>query len=79
MIWVWIMVLIGLFSTVLTYFMLTEHIMSFLNTLIAWGAPQWAIDNVAENYHIAFIILGVGMILYGLLHSTKDEPDTYRF
>ncbi|WP_048065446.1 hypothetical protein [Methanosarcina acetivorans] len=79
MIWVWIMVIIGLLSTLLTYFVLTEPIMGFLDIMVSWGAPEWAISTLTRSYHTGFIILGVGIIVYGLLHSTKDEPDTYKF
>lgn len=79
MIWVWIMVVVGLVTTCLVYFQLTTPIMTFMNQMVIWGAPGWSVDVVTKCYHAGFIILGVGMIVYGLLHSTKDEPDTYKF
>jgi hypothetical protein len=73
------MVVIGLVSTCLVYFQLTPFVMEFFTQLTLWGAPEWGTDLIAKCYHVSFIILAVGIILYGLLHSTKDEPDTYKF
>jgi hypothetical protein len=78
-IWVWIFVVIGLVSASLVYFELTPFIMEFFDQLVLWGAPAWGIGLISKCYHVGFIILAVGIILYGLLHSTKDEPDTYKF
>lgn len=78
MILVWIMIAVGLFSLTLIYFELTPIVMSFFDTLVLWEAPAWGISIISKCYHAGFIVLAVGIILYGLLHSTKNEPDTFK-
>lgn len=78
MLWVWIFILIGLFIVGVTYFQLTPTIIEIFTTLQLYGAPEWFISWVIKAYHIAFIILAVGIVLYGIIQATKEEPDTYR-
>lgn len=78
MIWVWIYVVVGLLTVGLAYFEITGPVMQFLNYMQVNGAPEWFITLISRGYHGAFIILCVGILLYGLLNSVKTEPDTYR-
>lgn len=78
MIWTWIFVLIGVFSTSIIYFELSGPVMSLLDTFVTYGAPQATTDDIKRAYHAGYIILTVGLILYGLINSFKTEPDSYK-
>lgn len=78
MLFVCIFVLIGLFIVCLSYFALTEPVMTILTAFETAGTPSWLIDALQLSYHLAFIILAVGVVLFGFLWSVKKEPDSYQ-
>jgi hypothetical protein len=78
MIMVWLMVAVGLFSTGVTYFYLTPIIMNLLTQFVTHGAPSEYIDIISTCYHTGFVILCIGIVAYGIIYSTKTEPDTYK-
>jgi len=78
MIFVWIYILIGLFVVSLTYFEFTPALIQIFLNLETYGAPSWFIDWVIRCYNIGFIVLAVGIIIYGILQAVKEEPTTYQ-
>ncbi len=78
MIWALIFVFIGLFSVSLIYFELTGPVTQVMLSFQTNGAPEWFISFVLRCYHGGFIILVLGLLLFGILYGLRTENDTYQ-
>lgn len=74
----WIFILVGLFILAMIYWEATAPIMDALLLCQEHGAPEIYISLIMRAYHVAFIILPAGIILYGILRTIRKEPDTYK-
>lgn len=79
MIFTWIIVLTLEFCVGLLYFVLSGPVQEFLNAMVTSGAPAANVAFISTCYHGAFIIVGIGLILYAILRSLMKENDTYSF
>jgi hypothetical protein len=52
--------------------------MEIMDQMVLLGAPVGNMHILLVCYHMSFIVLFVGTIVYGIIYSTKTEPDTYR-
>ena len=78
MILTWIIVLVMEFMVGVVYFTITESVHVLLDSFVGYGAPAWLIDWIYMAYHMAFMLLAGGLVLYAILRSVQTEHDSYQ-
>ena len=78
MILTWIIVLVMEFMVAVVYFTITESVHNLLDSFVTHGAPAGLIDWIYASYHLAFMLLAGGLILYAILKSVQKEYDSYQ-
>ena len=77
MILTWIIVLVMEFMVGVVYFTITESVHEILDSLVTYGAPAGIIDFIYLSYHLSFMLLAGGLVLYAILRSVQTEHDSY--